>query len=645
MVAALSGAVSVNIAAGNITRASSGSTATVSGVTANAFVNGQYVVIAASGGALASESAYVGTWPITCTAPCTTFTFGPVTLTPATPATGVNMQAFSGSSPPDRDTIIKWLRGADNYGDEKGPGGTVTVRPSIHGDVLHSRPLVVNYGDSRGIVVFYGSNDGVFRAVNGNQTAAIGSVPAGGELWGLVLPEHYGSINRQRLASPELKFPASTLASAQPKDYFVDGPTGAYQKLTATGTIDKSYIYLTMRRGGRFLYAVDVSTPTAPVVLWKKDITSAGFEELGQTWSRPRVTLLESDAAASTPTPVLVFGGGYDAAEDSEPPETDTMGRGIYVINALTGDLIWSATKSCTTSTTCLNVAEMKYAIPSEIAFVDRNYNGYTDKMYFGDVGGNVWRVDVKTATSNWAVTKLAALGCATGVCSAGTTPRKFFFPPSVLTVREGAGSFDAISIVSGDREHPLKSTATGSSYNVADRFFMLMDRGTTVGGTGTTGITPGPMFNATSAPYTDDGANSGFYISFATGEKGVNAPLAVNGNIFFATNRPIDRSATCAANLGEAKAYAVSPFLGTSTTNVLAGGGLPPSAVSGLITLTNSDGTTSTEKFCIGCGVTTPPDAAPTTPPTAPCDSALQICTPNTVIPKQMRRTYWYKK
>jgi hypothetical protein len=63
------------------------------------------------------------------------------------------------------------------------------------------------------------------------------------------------------------------------------------------------------------------------------------------------------------------------------------------------------------------------------------------------------------------------------------------------------------------------------------------------------------------------------------------------------------------------------------------------------LITLANPDGTTSTEKFCIGCGVTTPPDAAPTTPPAAPCDSALQICTPSTVIPKQMRRTYWYKK
>jgi len=105
----------------------------------------------------------------------------------------------------DRTSLINWVRGQDNFGDEASPGGGYTVRPSLHGDVLHSRPVVVNYGDSRGLVVFYGANDGVFRAVNGSQTAAIGSVSAGGELWGLVLPEHFQKLNRQRINSPELK--------------------------------------------------------------------------------------------------------------------------------------------------------------------------------------------------------------------------------------------------------------------------------------------------------------------------------------------------------------------------------------------------------------------------------------------------------
>lgn len=638
---------SVPVSAGNITRSWSTSgtaTVTVSGITSGVFLDQQTVSISSTGTAMSGETAYVGSWKINCTAPCTSFTFGPVALTPTPTGSGSSMQAYSGSTPPDKTMIIRWVRGEDNYGDEKGPLGGVTVRPSIHGDVLHSRPLVVNYGDSRGIVVFYGSNDGVYHAVNGNQAAALGAVPAGDELWGLVLQEHYGQLNRMRVNAPELRFPSTFLGSAQPKDYFVDGPTGAYQKLKADGTIDKAYIFLTMRRGGRFMYALDVSIPTAPVVLWRIDSTMAGFEELGQTWSRPRLTLLQGGGSSLTTTPVLVFGAGYDRAEDTEPPGTDTMGRGIYVVNAATGALIWSANSSCTTSATCLNVPAMRYAIPSDIAFVDRDLNGATDKMYFADLGGNIWRADVSDAsTANWSVTKLAALGCATGTCAAGTTPRKFFFPPSVLTVKPAgaSGSYDLVSLASGDREHPLKNTATGSSYNVGDEFFTIVDTGTGIGVPATNNRTLANLFNATSAQY--DGSLNGFYLTFATGEKGVNAPLALNGSIFFATNRPVDRSQTCVANLGEAKAYAVSPFLGTTSTNILAGGGLAPSAVSGLIEITTTaDGktTTSEEKFCIGCGISVNADGTKGT-----CNSALENCNAILPIAKNLKRTYWYKK
>jgi type IV pilus assembly protein PilY1 len=147
--------------------------------------------------------------------------------------------------------------------------------------------------------VYYGANDGVFRAVNGNQTTgSIGGVPPGDELWGLVLTEHFDQYNRQRLASPALKFPTTTLSSARPKDYFVDGPTASYQRTKADGTIDKAYIFVTMRRGGRFMYALDVSDPLVPKVMWKIAETDAAFTELGQTWSRPRATLVQGGRLA-----------------------------------------------------------------------------------------------------------------------------------------------------------------------------------------------------------------------------------------------------------------------------------------------------------------------------------------------------------
>jgi type IV pilus assembly protein PilY1 len=643
---------SVNVAAGAITR--SGTTATITGLTANSFTNGQSVTIAVNGTAQANETAYVGTWALTCTAPCTTATFGPVTLSPGTPITNSGMTIYSGSTPPDKSTVIRWVRGEDSYGDELGPGNGVTVRPSVHGDVLHSRPLVLNYGDTRGIVVYYGSNDGVFRAINGNQTGNIGSVVPGDEIWGLVLPEHFNLLNRQRTNSPAMKFPGTLLTSATTKDYFVDGPTGVYQKLKADGTIDTAIIYLTMRRGGAFMYAIDVGTPTTPVVQWKLSNTSTGFTELGQTWSRPKLTLLQS--APLKTTPVVAFGGGYDPNQDAEPPGADTQGRGIFIVNAATGALIWSANSTCTTSATCRNVPGMTYSIPGDITFVDRDGDGYTDKMYFTDLGGNVWRADVAASDSaTWTVTKIAALGCDTGVCAGGTTPRKFFFPPSVLAVGAGGAgdSYDLISVTSGDREHPLKDTATGSSYNVVNRFYTLVDTGTGLSTPATNNLVQSTLFNATSTNW--DGSGDGFYITLGTGEKGVNAPTAVNGFIFFATNQPASADSTCIANLGVARAYAVSPFIASVTTNTLAGGGLPPSAVSGVILITERDPATgqdktTQEKFCIGCGVSglqgngSPPDGGGGNQG-GDCASALGQCTPVTSINKNLKRTYWYRK
>ena len=641
-----------SVAPGGITRALGSTSATVvQTITSGSFFNGDTVSIAASGSPVSTESAYVVTRTISCTAPCSTFTISGLTVTPSTTGTGVTKTVYSGAAPPDRDTVIKWVRGQDNFGDEAGPGGSVTVRPSVHGDVLHSRPLVVNYGDSRGIVVFYGTNDGVFHAVNGNQSTAIGNVPAGDELWGLVLPEHYPYINRQRIASPELKFPTTQLSTATGKDYFVDGPTGSYQKLNPDGTVNTSYIYLTMRRGGRFIYALDVSTPTAPKFLWRIDANSVGFSELGETWSRPRLTLLQSSTYKTTP--VLVFGGGYDPAEDSEPPAADSMGRSVYIINALDGSLIWSASPTCVTSSTCLNVPNMTYAIPSDVTFVDRDLDGYTDKIYVGDVGGNLWRIDVSAAaTTSWTVTRVAALGCDTGPCAAGTTPRKFFFPPAVLTVLPGgqAGSYDAIGIISGDREHPLQSTAAGSAALTPDKFFMVRDLTTTISPASfaTTDVQlSGGLFDATSTVW--DGSLNGFYISMRSAEKGVNAPLAVNGLIFFSTNQPSDPSATCAANLGIARAYAVSPFTSESTNNVLSGGGLPPSPVAGLVSIKVPDGQghmiSQEERFCIGCGVSSLPGTPPSVPGTCAGNAALQNCTPSVTIPSNLKRTYWYKK
>lgn len=555
-----------------------------------------------------------------------------------------------------RDTLINWVRGEDNKGDELSPDPAprtygYTVRPSIHGDVLHSRPVVINYGDSaRGLVAFYGANDGVFRAVNGNQTAAIGSVPAGGELWGLVLPEHFGKLKRQRDNAPEIHFPADNTTNI--KDYFVDGSAGVYQKLKTDGTIDKAYLYLTMRRGGRFIYALDVSDPAAPSVLWRIKPSDSGFAELGQTWSRPRVTVIKGYA-----NPVLVFGAGYDPAEDAEPPTADSMGRGIFVLDALTGARVWSATytagtTSCSGSSTqaACAVSGMNWAIPADISFVDRDNDGKTDRFYAADLGGNVWRIDLEpTVNGNspgtpdtWKVSKLAALGCDAGVCPSGTTPRKFFYPPNVVPVgvTPASDSYDAVLIGSGDREHPLKNTAAGSAYNVVNRFYMLKD--TRIGKDASVDMTDYPiteskLFDATSATYPK--TLKGFYMTLATGEKVVNASITVTGTTFFGTNRPKPAANSCIPNLGEAKGYALNPFEATRNFSIYDGGGLPPTPVAGIVSIKTADGKTVQQQFCVGCG------GASAIGTGGGSKSSLGATDLTKKVPKKPRRTYWYKQ
>jgi type IV pilus assembly protein PilY1 len=623
-----------------------GSTATATAAS-HGFLNGQTVSI--SGTAGSNEGNYLGSFVIS---NITTNTFDfTVVLTPATPATGAAI-TVSKTGTSDRTGLINWVRGEDNYGDEASPGSGYTVRPSIHGDVLHSRPVAINFGTDAlpKVVVFYGGNDGVFRAVNGNQAGAItlasgAAVAPGGELWGLVLPEHFGKLNRQRVNSPELKLPSTALASALPKDYFVDGSPGVYQKLRANGTVESAYLFLTMRRGGRFIYALDVSDPTAPTVLWKKSYADSGFGEMGQTWSRPRVTLVKGYA-----NPVLVFGAGYDPAEDAEPPTAGVMGRGIFVLDAVTGVRVWSAaytagTTACAGSSTqaACAVSGMNWAIPADISFMDRDNDGKTDRFYAADLGGNVWRVDLEHAAGNtpdqWRVNKFAALGCASGSCSSGTTPRKFFFPPSVVSVGATGvtGSYDVVLVGSGDREHPLKNVATGSAYNVVNRFYALKDTTTGMDATGVAAITEAEtdLFNASTVVY--DGTLKGFYTTFATGEKAVNAPTTLRGTTFFGTNKPIPPSLTsCSSNLGQAKGYALDPFKGTFDSTEYDGGGLPPSPTTGIVTILLSGGKSVKKEFCIGCGGGTG---------SAPCNSALEACTPNKKVPTNPRRSYWYKK
>lgn len=50
------------------------------------------------------------------------------------------------------------------------------------------------------------------------------------------------------------------------------------------------------------------------------------------------------------------------------------------------------------TTDASLTHSEMRYPVPSAIALLDSNGDNATDRLCFGDLGGQVWRVDLKEA-------------------------------------------------------------------------------------------------------------------------------------------------------------------------------------------------------------------------------------------------------
>lgn len=590
-------------------------TATVTS-TAHGFPSGDMIAISG-----ATPAGYNGSWLITVTG-ADTFTYQ---YTVAAPLAASSATATGSTT---RINLTRWVRGHDYKDDESGPGSAVSnIRPSLHGDVLHSRPTVVNYGGSTGVVVFYGGNDGVYRAANGNQSGT----GAGSELWGFIPTEFFGKLKRLHDNSPLLQLPSTPtgiIPTPQRKDYFADGSTGVYQKLAADGTTDTAYLYLAMRRGGRLIYALDVSAPSNPKYRWKISNT-ADFAELGQTWSQPKVTLVKGYT-----NPVLIFGAGYDTAEDNQPPTANTMGRGIFIVDAITGAMVWQAAPSCSGITApCKAVTGMSYSIPSDITLMDRNSDGKVDRLYAVDTGGNVWRVDLEPSAGNapadWQVNKLAALGCNGGVCASGTTPRKFFYPADVIFTT----GYDAVLVGSGDREHPLYGDA---SYSVTNRFYMLKDLTGNDGSS--TATTEANLFDATNVAYVNSSISKGFYVTLGMGEKVVNAPATVAGYTYFGTNTPnIPNTSSCTADLGIAKGYRINPFSGADTSIVYDGGGMPPSAVSGLVSV-KVDGKEKLFAFCIGCGGA--PDCVG-----SDCKTAIGGGKPSISVSNRRSKTYWYIK
>ena len=353
----------------------------------------------------------------------------------------------------EKSALINYITGFEADG--------VKPRNAI-GDILHSKPTLISYGGTKQ-VMFFGTNEGLLHAVDAADATDGGGV----EKFAFMPSSLLGNIDA---ISKNEKMPDGGLS----RIYGVDGSISAIIKdNNKNGKVDladgdTATLIFGMRRGGSEYYALNVTNPDSPTLKWK--ITASGiFSNLGETWSKPIPTKLRYlKGGTVTLADVLVFGGGYDNRLDEEDKNlrsslSSGKGNGVYIVDLETGQEIWSYTNG-----------DLKHSVPGNIRTIDIDGDGSVERLYFGDTGGNLWRVDLNAydnypgrklfdVKNNAQLTHFADLG------GTGADYRKFFFEPDVSVFKDSGKERLVLSIGSGYRSHPLNAA-------IEDRFYVLSD-------------------------------------------------------------------------------------------------------------------------------------------------------------------------
>jgi type IV pilus assembly protein PilY1 len=266
--------------------------------------------------------------------------------------------------------LVNYLRG-----DRTNAGTVYRARTHVLGDIINGAPVYVGsppfkysdagYSDfvtnnaSRTPVVYTAGNDGMLHAFNATN---------GAELWAFVpttvMPNLYKLANSKYSVSHQ---------------FFVDGaPVEADVKWGGTW---KTILVGGFNAGGKGYYALDITNPTSPTLLWEFTDTNMGL-----SYGNPVITKNKAG------TWVVVFSSGYN--------NTSGDGNGhLYVVNAQTGAKILDL-PTYTSGTTAAGSTSTPSGLAKINAWVDSASDNTSLRFYGGDLLGNVWRFDTDSLAS-----------------------------------------------------------------------------------------------------------------------------------------------------------------------------------------------------------------------------------------------------
>jgi type IV pilus assembly protein PilY1 len=463
------------------------------------------------------------------------------------------LNASSGS---EKDNIINFIRGVDTF-DEDADADSSEQRQWKLGDIFHSTPVLIRPP----FLLINDSSYNTFKSSNGNRTTVLvagandGTLHAfsetdGAEKWAFIPPD----------VLDNLKDLTEAIGS---HEFYVDGsPIAADVKIGATPTW-KTIVIFGQRRGGRNYYALDITDTTNPLYMW--GLTDS---RMGETWSEPAIGKIKMADGSSKY--VAFVGGGYDTATNNN------SGKAVYVIDVEDGTKLWEYYKPGTVSD---DRQYMNFSVAASPMAVDLNNDGYIDRVYIGDVGGQLWKFDVSTpatisggAITNWSPAQTGKR-LFVGAASQPNPPASGEYYPAQAIYAAPALAFDSaknlwVYFGTGDRNHPNN---TGSN-----RFYGIKD--TTEQNNGTANITNGSAFTEASLTNVTTGTGTvtqGWYIILNSNEKVLAAADVFNNTVFFTAFTPA-ATVSCTGGGGDARLYAVNLTTGDAAINLATAGVLP---------------------------------------------------------------------
>jgi type IV pilus assembly protein PilY1 len=485
----------------------------------------------------------------------------------------------------DRADLVNHIRGIDAY-DTNGNGNKTEARESKLGDIFHSNAVIVgspspffedvgfsgtgNFYDqnkNRTKVIIVGANDGMLHAFN---------AASGVEEWGFIPNSLLKNLKNMK----------------ETHTYYVDStPKVAdvwfYPTFDATGYTKnkdewRTVLVCGLRKGGNTYFALDITDTKNPQYLWEfpKSTDAATLAKVGQSWSEPTIGRVKIEDGNNNLIErwVAFIGGGYDPSEKID--KDAIIGKVFLVIDMKTGEIIKEFS----------GLDGMTHAFAASPTAVDTDFDGYVDKVYIGDLGGQMWVFNVsfdeisKKSNSQWT-------GKILFKAPGGTAEKHpIYYQPSV--------AFDQHATLwvffgTGDREDP------NNKNNSKERFYAVKDdgKGNKDGkyplqeGDDLSDVTGNNTFTQPKDPL------KGWYIKLDKSEKVLAKPSVFNRLLYFTTYTPTSTNAgqpeSCEAP-GNSNLYIVEYLSG--------GGALTVDDLSQL------SGTPSDRSKRIGGGVPSPP-------------------------------------